>query len=262
MRVRLTVIEHQEATSALISPLMARTPIADLHPELVAEIPEGRRELARERLLASVARLGVGPWTPSIGHGGGIGILIVDGLLMRDVVLGETVATEIVGRGDVLRPTEHDGTEAPVPFDVEWRVMQPTTLARLDRAFAAELAQWPEVVEAIVAAAVRRSQSLALHLAVCHLRRVHTRLLVFMWHMADRWGKVGTEGVQVPLKLSHRALGHLVGAQRPSVTTALRQLTAEGLVSRAADGTWLLHGGPPETLEQLHEAAAARARTG
>jgi CRP/FNR family cyclic AMP-dependent transcriptional regulator len=241
---------------------MARVPIADLHPELVAGVPDGRRELARERLVAPVERFGVGPWTPPVRDGGGIGVLIVDGLLMRDVVLGDTVATEIVGRGDILRPVEHDGTAAPVPFDVEWRVMQPTTLARLDRAFAAELAQWPEVVEAVVAAAVRRSQSLALHLAVCHLRRVHTRLLVFMWHMADRWGKVGTEGVHVPLKLSHRALGHLVGAQRPSVTTALRQLTAEGLVSRAADGTWLLHGDPPATLAHLRDAtrgSAARA---
>jgi CRP/FNR family cyclic AMP-dependent transcriptional regulator len=241
-----------------------RTPISDLHPELVAGVPAERRELARERLLAPVESLRPGPWTPAMRDGGGIGILIVDGLLMRDVVLGDTVATEIVGRGDILRPTEHDGTAAPVPFDVEWRVMQATRLARLDRAFAVELAQWPEVVEAVVGAAVRRSHSLALHLAVCHLRRVHTRLLVFMWHMADRWGKVGTDGVHVPLKLSHRALGHLVGAQRPSVTTALRQLTAEGLVSRPTDGTWLLHGDPPETLAQLRDAAAAdaRARTG
>jgi CRP/FNR family transcriptional regulator, cyclic AMP receptor protein len=241
---------------------MARTPIADVHPELVAGVPAERRQLAHERLLAPLEPLRPGPWTPAIRDRGGIGVLIVDGLLMRDVVLGDTVATEIVGRGDILRPAEHDGTAAPVPFDVEWRVLQPTTLAWLDRAFAVELAQWPEVVEAVVGAAVRRSQSLALHLAVCHLRRVHTRLLVFMWHMADRWGKVGTEGVHVPLKLSHRALGHLIGAQRPSVTTALRQLTAEGLVSRAADGTWLLHGDPPETLAQLRDAArdsAARA---
>jgi CRP/FNR family transcriptional regulator, cyclic AMP receptor protein len=242
---------------------MARTPIADLHPDLVAGIPEGRRDLARERLVAPVEHLRPGPWTPGAGAGGGIGLLITDGLLMRDVVLAETVATEIVGRGDILRPSEHDGAGAPVPFDVEWRVMQPTTLAVLDRAFGAELAQWPEAVEAIVATAVRRSQSLALHLAVCHLRRVHTRLLVFLWHMADRWGRVGTEGVHVPLKLSHRALGHLVGAQRPSVTTALRQLTAEGLVSRAPDGTWMLHGNPPETLEQLRAAAGGpAARTG
>src|SRR3982751_6519493 len=149
-----------------------RTPISHLHPELVAGIPADRRELALERLLAPVELLRPGPWTPATRDGGGIGILIVDGLLMRDVVLGETVATEIVGRGDILRPSEHDGTGAPVPFDVEWRVMQPATLAVLDRAFGAELAQWPEAVEAVVSAAVRRSQSLALHLAVSHLRRV------------------------------------------------------------------------------------------
>jgi CRP/FNR family transcriptional regulator, cyclic AMP receptor protein len=234
---------------------MARVPIADLYPELVAEMPDGRRQAAREKLLAPAETLSVGPWTPARDRSGGIGILILDGLLMRDVVLGETVAAEIVGRGDVLRPDQHDGSGAPVPFDVQWRVIQPTTLAHLDRAFAVALAPWPEAIEGIVAAAVRRSQSLALHLAVGHLRRVHTRLLVLLWHMADRWGKVGTEGVHVPLKLSHRELGHLVGAQRPSVTTALRQLTAEGRVSRRADGTWMLHGDPPETLARLRAAA-------
>jgi DNA-binding GntR family transcriptional regulator len=64
----------------------------------------------------------------------------------------------------------------------------------------------------------------------------------------------------VPLNLSHRALGHLVGAQRPSVTTALRQLTSEGLVSRCADGTWMLHGEPPATLAELRAAVAADTR--
>ena len=234
---------------------MARVPIAHLYPQLVAEMPEERRQTARAQLLAPVEQVPIGPWTPGRADASGVGILIVDGLLMRDVVLGETVAAEIVGRGDVLRPAQHDGMSAPVPFDVEWRVQQPTTLAHLDRAFASAMAQWPEAVEAIVAAAVRRSQSLALQLAVCHLRRVHTRIHVLMWHLADRWGKVGPEGVHVPLKLSHRALGHLVGAQRPSVTTALLQLASEGLVSRRADGTWLLHGDPPETLERLRAAA-------
>ena len=223
-----------------------------------------RRRLARERLLAPVERLPVGPWRPAVDDSAGIGLLIVEGLLMRDVVLGETVAAEIVGRGDILRPSAHDGAGAPVPFDVEWRVMQPTTLALLDRQFATALSQWPEAVEMVVSGAVRRSHSLAVQLAVGHLRRVHTRLLVLLWHMADRWGKVGPQGVHVPLGLSHRALGHLVGAQRPSVTTALRQLTSEGLVSRSADGTWMLHGDPPETLEELRAAVAGdtRAHTG
>lgn len=236
---------------------MKRVPIADLYPELVAEIPEERREAARAQLTAPLGRIPSGAWIPPADDAAGIGMLIVEGLSMRNVVLGDTIAAEIVGRGDILRPAQHDGTSAPVPFDVEWNVIQPTAFAVLDRSFAAALAPWPEAVEAIVAAAVSRSQGLAVHLAVCHLRRVHTRILVMMWHMADRWGKVGTEGVHVPLKMSHRAIGHLIGAQRPSVTTALRQLSSDGLVTRGADGTWMLHGDPPNTLEHLRDAAAA-----
>jgi CRP/FNR family cyclic AMP-dependent transcriptional regulator len=233
---------------------MNRVPIADVFPELVADVPAQRRRAARDQLTAPLERVPVGPWAPPAGEPAGIGILVVEGLMMRDVVLGDTVATEIVGQGDILRPAQHDGSGAPVPFEVEWRVIQPTTLAHLDRLFSSALAQWPAAVEAIVAAAVRRSMSLALQLAVGHLRRVHPRILVLMWHMADRWGKVGSDGVHVPLKLSHRALGQLVGAQRPSVTTALQQLTAEGRISRRTDGTWMLHGDPPDTLERLRAA--------
>ena len=72
-----------------------------------------------------------------------------------------------------------------------------------------------------------------------------------LWYLADRWGKVRPDGVNVPLELTHQTLGRLVGAQRPSVTTALKQLGEEGRVTRCDDGTWLLHGDPPDTLERL-----------
>jgi hypothetical protein len=38
----------------------------------------------------------------------------------------------------------------------------------------------------------------------------------------------------------------MVGARRPSVTTALGQLIARGDIERRADGGWILHGQPPE----------------
>jgi DNA-binding transcriptional ArsR family regulator len=76
--------------------------------------------------------------------------------------------------------------------------------------------------------------------------------------MADRWGKVTPEGVHVPLKLTHQLLGRVIGAQRPSVTTALKQLMEDGLVSRREDGTWLLHGDPPDTLERMRSSIDAR----
>ena len=38
----------------------------------------------------------------------------------------------------------------------------------------------------------------------------------------------------------------MVGARRPSVTTALGQLIGRGEVERRPDGGWLLLGDPPE----------------
>jgi DNA-binding GntR family transcriptional regulator len=56
----------------------------------------------------------------------------------------------------------------------------------------------------------------------------------------------------VGLRLSHQLLGQLVGCQRASVTTALHRVAASGLIERRPDGTWVLHGPPPDELAQLH----------
>jgi CRP/FNR family cyclic AMP-dependent transcriptional regulator len=243
-----------------LQPTPARVHVLDAYPDLARGLPPEQARIARHHLSAPTTVLRPGPAPASSGtierQPGHLGVLVVEGLLSREVVLGGTVTTELVGRGDVLRPVDHDVAGAPVQFDIAWRVLQTTRILYLDRDFALAAGRWPEVIEEIVSSAVRRSQSLALHLAVSHLRRVDTRLLVLMWHMADRWGKVGRDGVTVPLKLTHQMLGHLVGAQRPSVTTALKQLTDEGRLSRGADGTWMLHGDPPETLARLSEGPA------
>lgn len=230
--------------------------VVDALPELVRSLDGERAELARRHALATLEVLTPGTWQPDVeiqhapGH---LGLLVVDGLLTRDVTLGGTVATEIVGRGDILRPADHDGESAPVPFGVRWTVLEPTRLAILDRQFSGVIAHWPETIEVLMRMAIRRTHSLALHLAVSHLRRVETRLLVVLWHLADRWGHVEPEGVRVPLRLTHQTLGRLVGAQRPSVTTALRQLAEVGRVVRTDDGGWLLRGQPPDTLDRMHQ---------
>jgi CRP/FNR family cyclic AMP-dependent transcriptional regulator len=234
--------------------------VVDAFPELVRNLDDERAELARRHALATLEVLTPGVWQPEMeiqrapGH---LGLLVIDGLLTRDVTLGSTVATEIVGRGDILRPADHDGESAPVPFGVRWTVLEPTRLAILDRRFSMVVGHWPETIEVLMRSALRRTHSLALHLAVCHLRRVDARLLVVLWHIADRWGRVEPDGVHVPLRLTHQTLGRLVGAQRPSVTTALRQLTQAGRVARTEDGGWLLQGQPPDTLERMREDPSA-----
>jgi CRP/FNR family cyclic AMP-dependent transcriptional regulator len=230
--------------------------VVDAFPELVRDLDPERAELARRHALATLEVLTPGQWQPEVQRDPGhLGLLVIDGLLLRDVTLGNTIATEIVGRGDVLRPADHDGEAAPVPFGVRWTVLEPVRLAILDRRFTGVIGHWPETVEVLMRSVMRRVHSLALHVAVCHLRRVDARLLVLLWHLADRWGRVEPDGVHVPLRLTHQSLGRLVGAQRPSVTTALRQLTDSGTVARLEDGTWLLRGDPPDTLERLRETA-------
>jgi DNA-binding FadR family transcriptional regulator len=59
------------------------------------------------------------------------------------------------------------------------------------------------------------------------------------------------------LPLTHRMLGRLIGARRPSVTSALQRLDREGLVTRTRDGAWVLRGMPDE-VDLRHEPRSTR----
>ena len=117
-------------------------------------------------------------------------------------------------------------------------------LALLDRRLANLLARYPEINAVIVDRLSVRAQRLAITQAISQLNRVDRRLLALFWHLAERWGKVSREGIAVPLVLSHRLIGELVGARRPTVSTALAELARDGQVVRRDDGTWLLTGEP------------------
>jgi CRP-like cAMP-binding protein len=97
-------------------------------------------------------------------------------------------------------------------------------------------------------------------MAIIHHARVNIRLLMLLWHLADRWGRVRTEGVVLPLHLTHSVLADLVAARRPTVTSSLTQLARQGLVEPQTLG-WLLLGEPPGELlelEPVQVAAGAR----
>ena len=105
------------------------------------------------------------------------------------------------------------------------------------------------LASALHARHVRRVRALAFQRAIAQLPRVDDRMIVLLWALAERWGRVGPDGVRVPVGLPHRTLATLVGARRPSVTTALTGLAREGLVERI-EGGWLLHGDPDEVLAE------------
>jgi CRP-like cAMP-binding protein len=228
--------------------------VLEADPELGLRVPVDRIGGARQTLVAPVTVLDRGVWEVPDEHAahGQLGFLILDGLLARDLILAGTTCTELLGEGDVVEPPTIARDERLVRYRVQWHVIEPVCVAVLDDAFARALGQWPQVANALLDRALRRAQRVSVHQALLQLSPAETRLLVLLWHLAERWGRVTPAGVVVPLRLSHQLLGQLVGCQRASVTTALHHVIASGLLEHRNDGSWLLHGAPPDELSQLH----------
>jgi CRP/FNR family cyclic AMP-dependent transcriptional regulator len=231
-------------------------------PELAAGLDPTSLQLATRHAIAAVELVPPGIWQPTPpadGGGGHLGLLVLDGLLMRDVTFAHAGCTELIGRGDLLRPWDWERDILTIRPQVAWTALQPVRLAVLDRRLTAILGRWPELVGALVARAVRRSFELAASQATSHLTRVDARLELLFWGLADRWGRVGPDGVVLELPLTHQVLGRLVGAQRPSVTTALSDLARRGVIERRSDGAWILRSAPPE--EETEPATELRQAT-
>lgn len=228
--------------------------VLELAPDLARDMSAKDAALARRDALAATVVLEPGPWQPPELAGerrGHLGLLVLEGVLTRDIVLEGTKCAELLGQFDLLRPWDQLSAAAESVFhQVEWEVLTRTRLAILDRRFTAVIGQWPELTAAFAERSVQRSRWLAFHLAIRCRTRIDSRLLLLFWHLADRFGRVSAEGVVVPLPLTHSLLSRLVGAQRPSVTSALGGLMP-GKLERRPDRTWLLRGEPPEDLRQL-----------
>ncbi len=223
--------------------------ILDADPDLGQNLTAERFEQARQALVARTENVPRGVWQPDPEGGpdanGGIGLLLLDGVLIRRLSLQHRSCAELLGPGDLLRPSQDGFGELLAPFSVAFRVIDSLSIAHLDVRFVARSARFPEMTGELISRALDRSRLLARMLAVAQLPRVDTRLLIAMWHLSERWGTVGPEGRVLPSFLSHELLGWIVGARRPSVTTALGQLGQRNLVKRQDDGTWLLSEEPP-----------------
>jgi hypothetical protein len=149
------------------------------------------------------------------------------------------MSTELVGAGDLIRPW-CAGDFGVLGSDVRWNVLAPTRFAVLDRDFAGRAAPFPAVTTALIERLDRRGQRLAELRTISNLVRVEDRLLGLMAHLGERWGRVTAAGLVVPLALSHRTLGDLVGARRPTVSTAAAKLARRGELERRPDGSWLM----------------------
>lgn len=217
-------------------------------PELGERLDRSRRAKAERLSVAVVLRRAAGLWQArqDAQHGrDGLGLLVVEGMLVRRVGLEGHYGAELLSAGDLVQPAAHDGEYATLPFEATWRVLAPLCLAVLDLDWMTRMGPFPEVMAEITRRVMVRSRRLAVMMAIAQHRQLDHRLRLFFWELADRYGHVGPDGVRLDLELTHELIAHLVGARRPSVSVALSRLERDGHVRRRGR-TWLLLGSPPD----------------
>src|SRR5215216_225266 len=222
-------------------------PLLDAEPDLARLMSPEQVEQARRQLLIRRHVVEPGPWDGERLREAGpehVGLLILDGLMTRELALADNVSGELLGPGDLVRPWQAGGPERLVPYEVRWTALERTALGVLDRRFALALSHYPQINAMLIDRLTERSQRISLMQSISQLNGVDRRLLTLFWHLAERAGRVTPAGVAVHVDFPHRVLAQLVGARRPTVSSALSQLAQSGELTRMPDGTWLLTGAP------------------
>jgi CRP-like cAMP-binding protein len=230
--------------------------VLDADDDLAAELDVRTRVAARQLATARMLDAGAGgcdlePWFRAAGAGPGL--LIVEGLVAVHTRIVDRTVTELLGPGDLLQP-QHPRMDEMVVRDTTWRALVSTRFALLDEDFDQRVLAWPQIAHALLRRAERRCDDNDALRAISCQPRLEVRLVLLLWHLAARWGRVETAGIRVSLPLTHRLLGQLVAAERPSVSHALARLNRAGLVT-GTPGDWHLHGKLDEHLESLIERA-------
>ena len=231
--------------------------LLDLDDDLAEGVELRMRVSARQHATARLLEAETGECDLSLcfaNVGRGPGLLIVDGLIAIDTQVADRTSSELVGGGDLLQPPDEDEDEM-VGSETVFRALMPTRLALLDSDFADRVRAWPQIVQSLFRRLERRAAELDMLRAISSQPRLEVRLVLLLWHLAGRWGRVEPTGFRLCLPLTHRLLGQLVAAERPSISHALRRLSEAGIVT-GTPGDWHLHGSVDEHLESLIERTA------
>jgi CRP/FNR family cyclic AMP-dependent transcriptional regulator len=221
-------------------------------PDLAADLDSGQAASAARALTVPAIELGSGccqfetcTTVPPVA-GRPFGLLVSEGLLAREVRLGERTSTSLYGPGDILDLRSDDGSSLATGA----RVVCPefAVVAVLDDRVLVAMREWPRMIARLFALTMRQLERADINAAIGRLERVEDRLLGLFWLLADRWGRRVPDGIAINQPLTHEAIGRLIGARRPTVSLGLRALSEQGWLKRGPEGAWLLS---PSSLSRL-----------
>lgn len=213
--------------------------LVELDAELNVHEP-GWSAPGTRRLAARALHLAAGPFElrsfvsdPS----GWLGLLITEGQLLVEIEAGRGPTGWLVGPDDLLRPWEMD--ELALTADASWTALSECSIVLLDADFARRTLGIAEVSRSLLTKSAQSTHWLLAKSLITATPVIEERLLLLFALIGERWGRATPDGVSISLPLTHRVLASLVGARRPSVSTALGALDEEGLISRVPRDGWL-----------------------
>lgn len=216
--------------------------LLELDPDLAVGVPA--EELEAARLLCRGQALDVprGRWPiaqSGIARNEVAGLVIVEGVLCREVALRDRSMLELLGPGDVLQPPV---VEAPPRLgdEIVLTAVSDLVVVVLGPVFIRAAARWPSLLAEVQRRLEAQREAFAIQALIAHLPKADHRLLLTLHHLAGRWGYVTPEGIVLPFPLTHDVLGQLIGIRRPTATLALKSLESERSVRRLDDGSWLV----------------------
>src|SRR5579875_358014 len=217
--------------------------LLEIEPELGNWLTAEEREIAR-RLLVPVMQLDSS--SPELDRvleqEGAFAALLLDGMVMHRMSIGGRRILRLLGPSDIIVHTWAPRSE--ILGSSTKRAAGHARIALLGRPLVNAARQFPGLIVGLHLRLGDQQQRLAVQLGICQLPRVQDRVLTLLWLLAESWGRVTSDGTRLPVKLTHSAIGELIGARRSTVSLAVRDLAAEGALSAEGQG-WLLHSSPP-----------------
>ena len=236
-------------TGAMWSPRGRTVPLIEVIPGLDRWFGDtDRSAISRLRLPFLTAFDGTFDLEQALLGSGAFAIVIVDGMMLRTFGLAEHCGLQLLGPGDLISRPGEDGSELLTCGGLQARGV--VRFAALDDHILALAQRYPRIIESLQACGDRQQQRLLAQLLICQMPRVEDRVLALMWLLAETWARVTSSGTVLPMRLTHDAIGLLVGARRSTITLALGALEERGALVRRSDD-WLL-------LEQPRPSAGTR----
>src|SRR3954451_4118489 len=87
-------------------------PLLKADPDLGSFLADNRRAEAERKLLVTTHRLAVGRWdVPRLSNASAdhVGLLMLEGVIARELIVADHVSAELLGPGDLIRPCQVGG---------------------------------------------------------------------------------------------------------------------------------------------------------